>query len=114
MEERERDRAEDGVGEVGFRSAEMETGERAWRSSDARNPCFGHQVAAVARAGDGGHEGGLPAERLTGATSKIGWSTGRNGEQSTTVRAGRGSCWSQSKPCSEERPTKRGQTGTDM
>ena len=40
-----RERAEDGVED--FRSAEMEASERAWRSSDARNPCSGHQVAAV-------------------------------------------------------------------
>ena len=45
--ERDRERAEDGVEEAGFRSAEMETSEMAWRSCDARNPCFGHQVAAV-------------------------------------------------------------------
>ena len=41
--EREREREQKTAWrKLGFRSAEMETGERAWRSSDARNPCFGH------------------------------------------------------------------------
>ena len=59
-------RAAGGLEEADLRSTDLETSERTCRSRDARDPKFGHRVAAVAhfgvrRTGNGGHESGLPA-----------------------------------------------------
>ena len=116
------ERATEGLDETDLRSVDMEASERTCRSCRVRDPSIGHRMVtvghfAVLRAGGGGHESGLPAKREKDASAEASQDcfTGRNGQQSTSVRSCKKECgWSRSKLYREEKQMKRGQTSTEM